>query len=297
MQQLQHFMAVARLGSVARAAEELHLTQSGISRSIKTLESLLGLPLFERRARGVALTEYGESLMPHAQLIWNERARAMTEMRAFNALQKGRVTMGLHSVFAYDAAPQIMQAFTEAHPSIDVSVLSGADPEMTQWLTDARVDFAFTLFSPGEQHQDLVYEHLFTLQCGVFCRPQHPLAQADGVKGEDFSAARWALGGAGALRREFGAHFCAQGLPTPTRIIQCSSLMLLLTLVRAQDVLTVLPDFLVAALPASEGLVRLDAQAPGGRPQGGLIYRPDLVQTKASESLLSRFRHFAPQLR
>lgn len=296
MQQLHHFMTVARLGSVGRAAVELNLTQSGLSRSLKTLGTMLGLPLFERRARGVALTEYGESLLPRAQLIWNERLRTLSEMQAFSALQKGRVTLGLHSVFAYNTGPEAIEAFTNAHPDIDVSVLTGADPDMAEWLADGRVDFAFTLFTAGERHADLIYEDLFSLRCGVYCRAAHPLAASPSVEAEDLSTAHWALGGAGALRREFGAFFSSQGLPMPRRVLQSSSLALLLALVKVQDVLTVLPDVLVRTAPIVNDLVRLDTEAPGGRPRGGLIYRPDLVQTKASGSMFARFRMLATQL-
>src|SRR3546814_442702 len=81
MQHLHHFIVTARLGSVGKAAAELNLSQSGVSRSIRTLEDLLGLPLFKREARGVTLTEFGQQLLPRAQGIWNARARTLNEMK------------------------------------------------------------------------------------------------------------------------------------------------------------------------------------------------------------------------
>src|SRR3546814_18511618 len=74
MQHLHHFIVTARLGSVGTAAAELNLSQPGVSRSIRTLEDLLGLPLFTREARGVTLTAFGQHLLPPATGLWNARA-------------------------------------------------------------------------------------------------------------------------------------------------------------------------------------------------------------------------------
>src|SRR3546814_11342183 len=94
MQHLHHFIVTARLGSVGKAAAELNLSQSGVSRSIRTLEDLLGLPLFKREARGVPLTAFAQQLLPRAQGIWNARARTLTQMMPCTAKQRGHVELG-----------------------------------------------------------------------------------------------------------------------------------------------------------------------------------------------------------
>src|SRR3546814_19362478 len=95
MQHLHHFIVTARLGSVGKAAAELNLSQSGVSRSIRTLQDLLGLPLFTREARGVTLTEFGQQLLPRAQGIWNARERTLNEMMAYMARKRENVKLGI----------------------------------------------------------------------------------------------------------------------------------------------------------------------------------------------------------
>src|SRR5262245_32209578 len=84
--QLQHFVSVAKFGNFGRAATELHVTQSALSKSIKRLEAFLSATLFERTTRGVQLTVYGRGLLNYANVIINERNRAIAMMASI----KGR---------------------------------------------------------------------------------------------------------------------------------------------------------------------------------------------------------------
>lgn len=78
LEQLESFVAVAEEGAVVHAARRLHLTQPPLSRRIQSLEDELGVPLFQRAARGMRLTPAGERLLPHARQI----LAAVAEVRA-----------------------------------------------------------------------------------------------------------------------------------------------------------------------------------------------------------------------
>jgi len=280
MQHLHHFIVTARLGSVGRAAEELNLTQSGISRSIRTLEDYLGLPLFKREAKGVTLTEFGEQLLPRAQGIWNARARTLNEMMAYKSLKSGHVEIGIHNVFAYAMATETLADFTLAYPNVDMTVVTRSDPELSRRLVKEELDFGFTLFVPGFRDPRLVYETLFVLPCGTYASPGHPLAGAKRVSVERLAEQEWALSGSAALRATFTSFFTDRGLLPPARLVQSSSIALLVSLVSRHNFLTVLPQAVAEAPLLAGRLVRIDAaETPASDPDGGLVYRPDIIRT------------------
>lgn len=297
MQHLHHFIVTARLGSVGRAAEELNLTQSGISRSIRTLEDYLGLPLFKREAKGVTLTEFGEQLLPRAQGIWNARARTLNEMMAYKSLKSGHVEIGIHNVFAYAMATETLADFTLAYPNVDMTVVTRSDPELSRRLVKEELDFGFTLFVPGFRDPRLVYETLFVLPCGTYASPGHPLAGAKRVSVERLAEQEWALSGSAALRSTFTSFFTNRGLLPPARLVQASSIALLVSLVSRHNFLTVLPHAVAQAPLLAGRLMRIDAaETPASDPDGGLVYRPDIIRTPAVTMLMGMFRELTARL-
>lgn len=290
LQQIQHFLVTARLGSVSQAADELAITQSGLSRSLRTLEEFIGLPLFRREARGMVLSEYGQHLLPRATAIWNQRQRAIDDMNAYKALKGGRLQIGIHSVFAYTFGPEAVRRFSAEYPDIELTIVAGADPDLSGRLVDGKLDFAFTLFTPGVRDSRLYYETMFRLKCSTYARPSHPLAERSRLSLEEISTQGWALAAAESFRHAFEEHFTTQLLPAPRRIVQCSSIALLIELVANDDFLTILPDAIAQAEPLRQQLVRIDSDAPAGHPFGGLVYRHNRVATLATNALQEIFR-------
>jgi DNA-binding transcriptional LysR family regulator len=82
LEQLESFVAVVEEGGVVPAARRLHLTQPPLSRRIRSLEDELGVPLFERQARGMRLTRAGEQLLPHARRILSAVREAAVAVRS-----------------------------------------------------------------------------------------------------------------------------------------------------------------------------------------------------------------------
>jgi DNA-binding transcriptional LysR family regulator len=117
---LNGFEAAARLLSFTRAGEELHLTQSAISRQIKDLEEQLGVALFERRHRALALTEAGRELFPAAAQVLQAMRAATDRLRALSARRSLAVTT-THSFAALWLIPRLAR-FTRAHPGVDVRI-------------------------------------------------------------------------------------------------------------------------------------------------------------------------------
>src|SRR5690348_3354751 len=91
---LEVFRTVARLGSITAAAQRLQFTQSAVSRQIAALETDLGAAVFDRLPRGVALTEEGRALLPHAEAILAQLATARRAVDDLHTLSAGRLRVG-----------------------------------------------------------------------------------------------------------------------------------------------------------------------------------------------------------
>lgn len=117
---LRGFEASARLLSFTRAGEELHLTQSAVSRQMQELEEQLGVKLFERRHRALALTDAGQQFYPAAAQVLATMRAATDRLRA----QSGRRALAVtttHSFAALWLIPRLA-GFTRAHPGVDVRI-------------------------------------------------------------------------------------------------------------------------------------------------------------------------------
>src|SRR5512134_1120481 len=101
LRQLRVFTAVARHSSFGKAAAELHLTPPAISMQIRELEEQVGLPLFDRSGRQVALTVTGEYLLVHAKKMLATLKDAEDAVARFRGLKSGRIVIGLVSTAKY----------------------------------------------------------------------------------------------------------------------------------------------------------------------------------------------------
>lgn len=125
IRQLSYVEAVARYGGFTRAAERLHVAQSAVSAQVRALEVELGVTLFARTTRKVALTPAGEMFVARARRILAELDGARSEMTEITAVVSGRVTIGATAALGpYDLA-EALTRFRDRHPGIAVRLRSG----------------------------------------------------------------------------------------------------------------------------------------------------------------------------
>ena len=112
--QLRVFAEVARLGSMIRTAETLHLTPQAISMQIRDIEAQVGLPLFDRSGRNVTLSTAGEYFLVHARRLLANLQEADNAMARFKRLERGLLTIGIVSTAKY-FVPQLLARFHQEH--------------------------------------------------------------------------------------------------------------------------------------------------------------------------------------
>ncbi|MCL2636510.1 MAG: LysR substrate-binding domain-containing protein [Betaproteobacteria bacterium] len=175
LRQLQIFVIAARHQSYARAAEELHLTPPAVSMQLKQLEDNVGLPLFERKGRGVALTGAGELLVRHALRVLGEIKDAEASLQALAGAESGLLSVGLVSTAKY-FMPRLLAKFAQEHPGIDVQFTVGNRSALLQKLQDNAVDLAVMGRIPVEieAHGEPMAPHHYVLVAPA----DHPLRHA-----------------------------------------------------------------------------------------------------------------------
>ena len=155
------FTTVAEELHYGRAAERLHITQPALSRQIRDLERALGVTLFDRTSRRVALSRAGQAVLAQARRALTESDRAITLARLAAHGDWGELSISVLPAVALALLPAIIRAHRDAHPAIGVTVSESFDDEQLTALTAGRIDAGFLRAAaapPGIRLQTLLTE-------------------------------------------------------------------------------------------------------------------------------------------
>ncbi|WP_231733748.1 MULTISPECIES: LysR substrate-binding domain-containing protein [unclassified Sphingomonas] len=144
---LRSFVAVADTGSFTRAAPLVGRTQSAVSLQIRRLEDQLGRPVFVRGARRVALTVEGERLLAHARHMLRLNDAAMAELTEPDVA--GLVRLGVPEDFATAHLPDVLAAFTQAHPRVELEVTCDLTLNLQRGFSAGAFDLVLLKRDPG----------------------------------------------------------------------------------------------------------------------------------------------------
>jgi DNA-binding transcriptional LysR family regulator len=137
------FTAVAEELHYGRAAERLHITQPALSRQIRDLERALGVTLFDRTSRRVALSRAGQALLGQARRALAESDRAVRLARLAAHGDWGELTIAVLPAASLALLPAIIRAYRDSHPAIGVTITERFDDEQLAALTAGRIDAGF----------------------------------------------------------------------------------------------------------------------------------------------------------
>ncbi len=187
LEQLQAFLAVAETGSFQAAARQCGITQSTVSRQVRSIEDDLGVSLFHRSAQA-KLTLAGNSLMPRALRICKEWLQAKQEI---DDLVNGRQTelciSGIHSVCAY-MLPPIVTQFCRTHPDVQLRVTALGSDRSLKVLRDGLVDVSIVMHNPLlTSNQEMVVIPLYEEPVEVLMAADHPLTEYAHVPWEEIA--------------------------------------------------------------------------------------------------------------
>ena len=175
--QLRYFSAVAERLHFGRAAQALHISQPPLSRAIRALEAQLGVALFVRTRRRVALTPEGERLLEETRRVTVQLERLIAELHAMAAGEEGRLRIGFVSLADYGVLPELLKTYKSAHPRISLALREMLSPDQASALEAGELDFGLLLppVAGGSEFEHLVVQReRFVLALPV----RHRLARA-----------------------------------------------------------------------------------------------------------------------
>jgi DNA-binding transcriptional LysR family regulator len=186
IRQLRAFVAVAESASFTAAAGQLNLTQSALSVLVRELESEVGVRLFDRHTRGVALSEAGREFQPRVHRLLADLNEAVAAIADLGARRKGLVRLVAPQLIASAVLPGVIAAYRGKYPGIDVRLSDALPENLLDGLATGAADLAFGHELP---HDDGVEATVFLEDpFWLVCRPDHPLAARRKVRWSEVEA-------------------------------------------------------------------------------------------------------------
>ena len=193
---------------MSRAAEEMHLTQPAVSMQMKQLEEQIGVPLLEQNGRRLYLTEAGQALRGHAQLLAAQTLELQATMDQYRGLERGVLRIAVVSTANY-FLPPLIAAYSERYPGVRISLQVGNRESVLSSLVDHRTDLAITGEPP--EGVDVEAKRFMDNPLVVIANPNHPLLRLGRValphlRDERLVVREVGSGTRAATERHFTAH-------------------------------------------------------------------------------------------
>lgn len=229
-------------GSVLRAAEAANMTQPAASKMLAEMEDLLGVPLFERHARGVKPTWYGQVLIRRARSALSEIGRAHDEIAALRSGRMGVAAIGTVVNPGANLVPLAIAMVKSEFPGILIKVEMDYSRPLVAKLLDGQLDIVVGRIMGPEGAGELDFEPLADEPHAVIVRTDHPLTRKAQVSHADLADYGWIMPPtASALRSRLDLMFLKHGLSPPQNLVETASLPVIIHLLRHSDLLTALP--------------------------------------------------------
>ncbi len=248
------FDEVARAGSIRRAAERLNTSPSAVNRHVLNLEAEFGMPLFERRPRGMRLTAAGEVLINDLRRWRHDHDRSRAHLEQLRGLRRGHVALAVMECLAADFAPSVFAGLHAQHPGVVLSVTVAATDQIAVSLLAGELDVAVA-FNLPQGRDDIRTIRSIEVPVGVVLPNGHPLARKSTVQLSDCAEVPLVIPGHSLLIRQMIDEALAKSAIEPLALITSNSITLIKALVRRGSHLSLLSQMDVYAEQQSGDLV------------------------------------------
>jgi DNA-binding transcriptional LysR family regulator len=228
--------------SVLRAASAAGMTQPAASKLLRELEETFDVQLFERQARGVAPTWYGEILIRHARSVLSEISRAQEEIAALKSGLTGQASIGTVLNPGTNLVPLAVAQLKQKHPGMLVRIELDYSKPLIAKLLKGELDIVIARILDSHGAEELQVEPLADERHAVIAGGAHPLAGRRDLQLEDLVDQGWILPPSGSLIRDrLISAFLQRGLMAPSNLVESFSLPIITNLLRDTNMVVALP--------------------------------------------------------
>jgi len=238
---LQMLVSLDDFRNVGRVAASLNVTQPAVSKALAELERGLGLSLFERTARGVNPTAYGECMIRHARSVLGDLAQARDELRDLMQGASGKAAVGALPAAAPALLPRAVALLKQRAPGTTIFIREGTMDTLLPELRAGKLDVIVGTLPHNGAGRDLDEKILFEERTTVVAGRSHPLAKLRKLNWPELGNYPWVLPPAGSLLREpLEDAFQRNGVPIPNNSIESLSVHVIVMYLQVSSALACL---------------------------------------------------------
>ena len=278
---MRYFCAVAGTGSFTRAAEREHVAQPSLSQQVNKLEHELGAKLFDRLARRVRLTAFGEAFLPRAQGILREISEARCQIQEMSGMKTGKVSVGVIATVAPYLLPNHLAAFLHEHPRIQVTVVEDLTAVLMNRLHEGNLDMAVVALPVAGT--EVICQKLLTEPLALAVPENHRLASHKSVSLADIKTDPFLLLKEGHCFRDTAISACLRARIAPNVVFESGQFATILGMVAAGIGVSVVPEMAIQPVQGCRFIPLKDERAFR---KIGLVRLKNHFQTRAERTFV-----------
>jgi DNA-binding transcriptional LysR family regulator len=240
LRHVKAFLAAARIGNFTRAANELHISQSAFTVQIRQLEEALGVTLFDRSKRRVALTTAGREVIVPLERILVDMESIVARTRELAGLRRGIVHVAVLPSIASQILPDVICEYRQRHPGIVVQIADVVAEKLIEAVKKDEVDFG--IGSRVRVDRELKADALFVDRLCAFVPKSHSMGRSGSVTLKDLAASPLILTGRDSSAREIVDRALKRDRLQPTIAYETNYMSTAISMVRAGLGIAVLPE-------------------------------------------------------
>lgn len=240
---LRCLLAIQETGSLSRAAQRLHLTQSALSHQIKAIEHHFDVPLFLRTSKPLRLTPAGQKVVVLAQQLLPQIQAAENDLKRLSQGQAGRLYIAIECHACFEWLRPVLGSYRRRWPDVEVDIRLDVSFDPIPALQRGEIDLVVT--SDVAPLPDLAFEPLCDYQALLACAPGHPLAAKAHIEPEDLAGETLITYPVERERLDVFTRFLQPAGVQPAAVRQSELTAIILLLVASQRGVAVLPDWVL----------------------------------------------------